>query len=91
MKKLTVIIPTFNEECYLEKALYSVKFADEIIVVDSFSTDKTQHIAKAYNCKFIQRKFDNFSNQKNYALEYATSEWVLFLDADERITFPLQK
>ncbi len=91
MKKLSVIIPTFNEEDYLAKALYSVKFADEIIVVDSFSTDKTEDIAKAYNCTFVQRKFDNFSNQKNFALEFASSEWVLFLDADERITYPLQK
>jgi glycosyltransferase involved in cell wall biosynthesis len=91
MKKLTVIIPTFNEEDFLEKALYSVKFADEIIVIDSFSCDKTELISKFYKCKFIQRKFDNFSNQKNYALKYATSEWVLFLDADERITYTLQK
>ena len=44
MKRLTVIIPTFNEEAYLERALYSINFADEIIVVDSFSTDKTEEV-----------------------------------------------
>ncbi|HNQ27152.1 MAG TPA: glycosyltransferase family 2 protein [Aquaticitalea sp.] len=91
MSRLTVIIPTFNEEHYIEGALYSVKFADQIIVVDSFSTDKTAAIAKAHNCQVIERQFDNFSNQKNHALSYATSEWVLFLDADERITHALQK
>lgn len=91
MSRLTVIIPTFNEELYIEGALYSVKFADEIIVVDSFSTDQTAEIARSHNCKVIQRQFDNFSNQKNHALAYATTEWILFLDADERITYALQK
>lgn len=90
MASLTVIIPTFNEEAYLEAALRSVQFADEIIVVDSFSTDDTPNIARIYATHFLQRKFDNFSDQKNYALEHATSDWVLFLDADERITYSLQ-
>ncbi len=88
--KLTVIIPTFNEEAYLEDALFSVKFADEIIVIDSFSTDKTPRIAKKYATKFLQRKFDNFSNQKNFALKEATGDWVLFVDADERVTHSLE-
>lgn len=91
MAKLTVIIPTFNEEHYIEGALYSVKFADEIIVIDSFSTDRTAEIAKSHNCKVIQRQFDNFSNQKNHALQVVTTKWILFLDADERITYLLQK
>jgi glycosyltransferase involved in cell wall biosynthesis len=86
MNTLTVIIPTYNEEAYLFDALYSVQFADEIIVIDSFSTDKTVEIAKAFNCKILKREFDNFSSQKNHALNFATSKWVLFLDADERIT-----
>src|SRR5690606_36121326 len=85
MTKLTVIIPTFNEEAYLEDALFSVSFADEIIVIDSFSTDATPEIAKKFATKFLQRKFDNFSNQKNFALKEATGDWVLFVDADERI------
>ena len=88
--KLTVIIPTFNEETYIEDALFSVSFADEIIVVDSFSTDKTPEIAKKYTTKFLQRKFDNFSNQKNFALKEATGDWVLFVDADERVTHSLE-
>ncbi len=90
MSKLTVIIPTYNEANYIVGALYSVKFADEIIVIDSYSKDQTAEIAKSHNCKVIQRKFDNFSNQKNHALQFATTEWILFLDADERITYDLQ-
>ncbi|ARV10490.1 lipopolysaccharide biosynthesis protein [Winogradskyella sp. PC-19] len=88
--KLSVIIPTYNEENYVEKAIRSVRFADEIIVVDSFSTDKTVEIAEKYNCKITQRKFDNFSNQKNHALQFASGEWVLFVDADERIPYALK-
>lgn len=90
MQTLSVIIPTYNEEAYIERALMSVQFADEIIVVDSFSTDKTVDIANKYNCKILQRKFDNFSNQKNHALQFATCDWVLFVDADERIPYQLQ-
>lgn len=90
MPRLTVILPCYNEEAYIEAALRSVRFADEIIVIDSYSTDATAEIAKRYATKFLQRKFDNFSNQKNYALEHATGDWVLFLDADERISYPLQ-
>ncbi|MEZ4858108.1 MAG: glycosyltransferase family 2 protein [Flavobacteriaceae bacterium] len=90
MQTLSVIMPTYNEEAYVAAALRSVQFADEIIVVDSFSTDKTLEIAQKFTSKILQRKFDNFSHQKNFALEHATSDWVLFLDADERITYPLQ-
>jgi glycosyltransferase involved in cell wall biosynthesis len=90
MIKLSVIIPTYNEQDYLENALRSVRFADEIIVVDSMSTDNTVAIAKQAGCKVVSRAFDNFSNQKNYALTYATGEWVLFIDADERIPQPLK-
>ena len=66
MSNITVIIPTYNEEAYLEKALYSVQFADQIIIIDSLSTDKTIDIANKYGCHVISRPFDNFSNQKNY-------------------------
>ncbi|MCB0457876.1 MAG: glycosyltransferase family 2 protein [Flavobacteriaceae bacterium] len=90
MPTLSVIMPTYNEEAYVAAALRSVQFADEIIVVDSFSTDKTLEIASRFATKTLQRAFDNFSNQKNFALEHATGDWVLFLDADERIPYPLQ-
>ena len=69
MPKLSVIIPTYNEDKYLKGALHSVQFADEIIVVDSLSTDKTVEIAEQHGCKVVSRAFDNFSNQKNYACQ----------------------
>ncbi|GAB5399703.1 MAG: glycosyltransferase family 2 protein [Aureisphaera sp.] len=90
MPTISVIIPTFNEEAYIESAIRSILFADEIIVIDSYSTDRTPEIAQKYASAFLQREFDNFSNQKNHALKHATGDWVLFLDADERITYPLQ-
>ena len=68
MLKLSAIIPTFNEEINIEAAIQSVSFADEIIIIDSFSTDKTISLAKKYGVRILQRKFDNFSNQKNYAI-----------------------
>jgi len=90
MATLTVIIPTFNEEDFIADALYSVKFADEIILVDSYSTDETVNIAKGFGAKILLRKFDNFSNQKNHALKEVKTDWILFLDADERITYKLR-
>ena len=85
MLKLSAIIPTFNEEINIEAAIQSVSFADEIIVIDSLSTDNTISIAKKHGVRILQREFDNFSNQKNYAISKATHKWVVLLDADERI------
>ncbi|KAB1154761.1 glycosyltransferase family 2 protein [Flavobacterium luteum] len=90
MSTLTVIIPTFNEVSYIEDAIKSVNFADEIIIVDSYSTDGTQQKAKQLGCKIIERQFDNFSNQKNNAIEFAINDWILFLDADERVSQKLK-
>ena len=88
---LTVIIPTYNEEGYIEDALKSVAFADEIILIDSFSEDATVLLATPLVSKVISREFDNFSNQKNEALKQAKGHWVLFLDADERVSKSLEK
>ena len=68
MNTLSVIIPTYNEVSYIEDAIKSVDFADEIIVIDSFSNDGTKGKVAALGCKLIERKFDNFSNQKNHAI-----------------------
>ena len=86
MQSLTVIIPTYNEENYIKDCLESVSFANQIVIVDSFSEDKTVAIALKYKCEIIKRKFDNFSNQKNEAIKHAKGDWILFLDADERVT-----
>ena len=90
MQTLTVIIPTFNEEKYIQDCLHSVAFANQIIVIDSFSSDETINIAKKCNCEIIQRQFDNFSNQKNEAIQLAKGDWILFIDADERVPQKLQ-
>ncbi|KKQ84144.1 MAG: Glycosyl transferase family 2, partial [Candidatus Woesebacteria bacterium GW2011_GWA1_38_8] len=80
---ISVSIITLNEEKYLEKCLQSVKgIADEIVVVDSGSTDKTLDIAKKFRAKVYYRKFDNYANQKNYAAKKCTGDWILSLDGD---------
>jgi glycosyltransferase involved in cell wall biosynthesis len=90
MQTITVIIPTFNEENYIQDCLHSVAFANQIIIIDSYSTDQTLEVIKNFNCELIHRKFDNFSNQKNEAIKLAKSDWILFLDADERVTEKLK-
>ena len=84
--KISAIIPTFNEEIHIEKAIESVSFADEIIVVDSLSTDRTVELAEKHDIRLIQRVFDDFSTQKNYAIQQAKYDWIYILDADERVT-----
>lgn len=84
--KLSVTIITLNEEKDLPRCLDSIKeIADEIVVVDSGSTDETVEIAKKYGAKVYERQFDNYSNQKNYAAQKTTGDWILSLDADEKI------
>lgn len=90
MEKITAIIPTFNEEQRVEKAIQSVVWADEIMVVDSFSTDKTLEIAGKYTDFILQRTYENSASQKNWAIPQATHEWILLLDADEWVTPELE-
>ncbi|WP_347174671.1 glycosyltransferase [Polaribacter uvawellassae] len=85
MTKITAIIPTFNEESNIQKAIDSVSFADEIIVIDSFSTDKTVAVVEKSSAILIQRKFDDFSSQKNFAIEKASNDWIFLIDADETV------
>lgn len=90
--KLAVVLITLNEGRDLARCLKSVKeLASEIIVVDSGSTDETIQIAKRFGAKVYFRKFDNYSNQKNFAVSQAKSEWILSLDADEEISPELVK
>lgn len=91
MTKITAIIPTLNEEIHIEEAIKSVSFADEIIVIDSFSTDKTIQLAEKHQVKIIKREFDDFSSQKNFAINQASHSWIYILDADERVTPELKK
>jgi len=88
MTHLTAIILTYNESRHIADCIESVRFADHIIVFDSYSTDDTVEIAKAKHAEVIQRKFDNYAGQRNAALDAVAgqTDWVLFVDADERIT-----
>ncbi len=90
-KKISAIIPTLNEEENIENAIASVSWADEIIVLDSESKDKTVEIARKYGAKIISRPFDDFSSQKNYGIGKAQHDWIFILDADERISLSLKK
>lgn len=92
MKKLSAVIITFNEEHNIARCLESVKkVADEILVVDSYSTDKTQEICQSFGAKFIQHPFEGHIEQKNYALDQAQHELILSLDADEALSPTLQQ
>jgi glycosyltransferase involved in cell wall biosynthesis len=91
MTKITAIIPTLNEEIHIEEAIKSVGFADEIIVIDSYSTDNTLKLAEKHSVKIIKRKFDDFSSQKNFAIHQAKHPWIYILDADERVTPEVEK
>ncbi|TDE07608.1 glycosyltransferase family 2 protein [Flavobacterium sandaracinum] len=84
---ISVLIITLNEENQMKSLLADLEFADEIVVVDSFSSDKTESICKSFQkVTFIQNKFENYSSQRNFAISQAKNDWILFLDADERLT-----
>lgn len=92
---ITVIILTKNEEKNILDCLETVNWADEIIVVDDYSQDRTVEIAKTLNLKnlkiYQEALSGDFSKQRNYGLSKARNEWTLFIDADERITPELRK
>ena len=87
--KISVVIITGNEENNMRDCLKSVSWADEIIVVDSESTDDTVNIAKEFTNKVYIHKWEGYSTQKTLAMGYAKNDWILSLDADERVTKPL--
>jgi glycosyltransferase involved in cell wall biosynthesis len=83
---LSVAIVSMNEEANLGRTLESVKWADEIVVVDSGSTDRTCDIARQYGAKVVVEPWRGYVAQKNYALEFCTQDWILALDADEEVS-----
>lgn len=86
MSRLSVIIITYNEEKNIRDCLDSVEWADEIVVVDSHSQDRTRQIAASYTKKVYEVDWMGFASTKNYALNHATGDWILWIDADERVT-----
>ena len=91
MKRITAIIPTLNEQHNIVDAIKSVDFADEIMVVDSFSTDKTIELATPLADTILQREYENSASQKNWSIPQAKYQWILLLDADERVKEELKK
>lgn len=90
--KISAVIITYNEEACIDRCLSSLNdIADEIIVVDSFSTDKTEEICKKHNVRFFQNPFAGYRDQKNYALNLASNSHIIALDADEALSEELRK
>ena len=89
---LSVLILTLNEEANLPHCLDSVKWSDDVVVFDSFSSDKTIDIAKSRNARVVQKKFDGYASQRNAALavEYK-NPWVLMVDVDEQVPDDLRQ
>lgn len=89
--RVYAVILTYNEEHHIRACIESVRFADGIVVFDSFSTDETVTLAAGAGAEIIQRRFDNYANQRNAALEslHGRAHWILFVDADERVTSEL--
>ena len=88
MSSVSLLILTLNEECNLRRCLDSLTWCDDIVVLDSFSTDATESIAGDYHCRFVQRVFDNYAAQRRFGLNDITYKhpWVLMVDADEILT-----
>ena len=84
--QISAVLITLNEERRLARALESLSFADEILVLDSGSTDRTREIAEAHGARFISHPWEGYARQKNFAAEQAKFDWILSLDADEVVT-----
>lgn len=91
MTNFTLVVITKNEEKNIGSCLKSVPFANEIIVVDSGSTDNTKNIVESFNARFIHHDWPGYGKQKQFALEQASHDWVLLLDADEYLDEKLQE
>lgn len=91
MATISATVITYDEEADIEECLKSLEWADEIIVVDACSTDRTVEIAQQFTDRVYVRPWPGFSEQKNFAVEKATGDWVLHIDADERVTEELRE
>jgi heptosyltransferase-2 len=88
---VSALIITYNEAENIRSAIHNLDFAAEIIVIDSFSTDQTTAVASSHNnVKVVQHAFENYAAQRNFAISLAKNNWILFLDADERISAELK-
>jgi glycosyltransferase involved in cell wall biosynthesis len=83
---LTVLVPCYNNQDIIETCLRSVSWADEVLLCDSYSTDRTLELARSYVHRIIRRAYDTSACQKNWAIPQASHPWVLIVDTDERVT-----
>lgn len=88
---LTAIVPSYNESHNIVEVLKTVDFCDEVILVDSNSTDNTVELARPYFTKLLTREYEHSASQKNWAIPQAVNEWILLIDADERVTPALRE
>ena len=88
--RISATIITFNEESNIKAACESVAWADELVVVDSNSTDATRQLAESCGARVITNAWPGFGAQKQFAVEQATHEWIFSLDADERVSDELK-
>lgn len=89
---ISAVVTTFNEERNVKDCIESLLWCDEVVVVDSFSTDRTPELARAYDkVRFFQRKYLGSASQKNWGMDQARCQWILIFDADERCTPELQR
>ena len=87
MEKITALILAKNEERNIEDCIKTVQFCDEVLVIDDFSTDRTKELAEGLGARVIQRSMNgDWGGQQTFAIQSATHPWVLFVDADERIS-----
>ena len=93
MINCSALVLTLNEEKNIKRCLQSLAWCDDIVVLDSFSTDETQHIAREFGVRIYQRRFDNYASQRNFGLHQVKykNDWVLMLDADEIVSEELKE
>jgi (heptosyl)LPS beta-1,4-glucosyltransferase len=90
MTTLKAVILTLNEAAHIGACIESVAWADEVVVLDSFSTDATCELARAAGATVLQHRFEHYAQQRNVALREVEADWILFIDADERATPELE-
>ena len=87
MSTISVIVITYNEAKNISRLLKSVQgIADEILIIDSFSTDETEQYCQLFKARFIKRSFTDFADQRNASIEFAKMDYLMFLDADEELS-----
>jgi glycosyltransferase involved in cell wall biosynthesis len=89
VRKITALIITLNEETHIAEAIASLSCVDEVIVVDSGSSDRTREIAKSHGVRVVENPWEGYSKQKNLGATLAENDWILSIDADERVSIEL--